>query len=74
MALSCQLSEDKSQGFSNITAALSPNVTANDWRYLSLQEEECDAVVLCTDGVSDDLDDVDGFVKGFLERIVASPL
>ena len=62
-----QLTEDKSQGFSNITAGLSPNVTANDWRYLSLQEGECDAVLLCTDGVSDDLEDIDGFVKGFLE-------
>ena len=58
------LSEDKSQGFSNITAALSPNVSPKDWRYLSLPEEECFAVLLCTDGVADDLDDVDGFVMG----------
>ena len=61
------LSEDKSQGFSNITAALSPNVAAKDWRHLSLPEEECAAVLLCTDGVADDLDNVDGFVKGFIE-------
>lgn len=62
-----QLSEDKSQGFSNITAALSPNTSAKDWRYLSLPEEECAAVLLCTDGVADDLDNVDGFVNGFIE-------
>jgi len=62
-----QLSEDKLQGFSNITAALSPNVSAKDWQYLLLPEVECVAVLLCTDGVSDDLDNVDGFVKGFIE-------
>ena len=62
-----KLSEDKSQGFSNITAALSPNSSANDWRYMSLPEEECVAVLLCTDGVADDLDNVDGFVKGCVE-------
>lgn len=61
------LSEDKSLGFSNITAALSSKVSAKDWRYLSLPEEECAAVLLCTDGVADDLDDTDGFVKGFIE-------
>lgn len=62
-----KLAEDKSQGFSNITAALSPNSSAKDWRYLSLPEAECAAVLLCTDGVSDDLDNVDGFVMGFVE-------
>lgn len=61
------LSEDKSQGFSNITAALSPNVSAKDWQHLSLPEEECAAILLCTDGVADDLDNVDGFVKGIIE-------
>ena len=60
------LSEDKSQGFSNITVALSPNSAAKDWRHLSLPEEECAAVLLCTDGVADDLDNVDGFVNGFI--------
>lgn len=59
------LSDDKSEGFSNITAALSQEVGVDDWRWLSLQEEECQAVILCSDGVSDDLSDVDGFVKEF---------
>jgi hypothetical protein len=62
-----QLSEDKSQGFSNITAALSPNAREKDWMYLSLPAEECDSVLLCTDGVADDLDNIEGFVKGFIE-------
>ena len=61
------LSEDKSLGFSNITMALSPNVSAKDWRYLSLLEEDCLAILLCTDGVADDLDNVDGFVKGVID-------
>lgn len=60
------LSEDKSQGFSNMTAALSPKLTSRDWRYMSLPANECVAVLLCTDGVSDDLDHVDGFVTGLV--------
>jgi serine/threonine protein phosphatase PrpC len=62
------LSEDKSQGFSNVTIALSPRVSSQDWRHLSLPEDKCDAILLCTDGVADDLDDVDGFVLGFVEE------
>lgn len=61
------LSEDKLQGFSNITAALSSTTSSKDWRYMSLQEEDCAAVLLCTDGVADDLENVDDFVKGFIE-------
>ena len=59
--------EDKSRGFSNITNALTPIVSPKEWRYLSLPEEECIAVLLCTDGVADDLDNVDGFVSNFIE-------
>jgi serine/threonine protein phosphatase PrpC len=61
------LSDDKSDGFSNMTAALSPDVTAEDWRWLSMPEDECQSIVLCTDGVSDDLSDPTGFVKAFCE-------
>jgi len=67
------LSEDKSHGFSNITVALSPYVSAKDWRHLSLPEEECASVLLCTDGVADDLDNVNGFLKGFIEAHRALP-
>jgi hypothetical protein len=61
------LSDDKSEGFSNITAALSPDVTAKDWRWLSMPEEDCQSIVLCTDGVADDLSDPTGFVKEFCD-------
>ena len=59
-------SEDKSQGFSNLTAALSGRASAQDWRQLAVPEGECAAVLLCTDGVADDLADTDGFVQGFI--------
>lgn len=59
------LADDKTEGFSNITVALSPNVTSSDWRWLSMTEDECHSIMLCTDGISDDLSDVDGFVRGF---------
>jgi len=61
------LYDDKSEGFSNITSAITPNTSAADWRDVSLVEEECIAVLLCTDGVADDLVDRDGFVKGLVE-------
>ena len=61
------LSENKTQGFSNITTALSSKVSAKDWQYLSLPGEQCIAVLLCTDGVADDLDNADGFVSSFAE-------
>jgi hypothetical protein len=59
------LSDDKTEGFSNITDALSPNVTETNWKWLSVPEDDCKSIVLCTDGVSDDLIDTDGFVKEF---------
>lgn len=61
------LSEDKSNGFSNLTDALSLGVTAQDWRWLSIPADECQCVLVCTDGVSDDLSSMTGFVQGFYE-------
>ena len=61
------LSDDKSKGFSNITAELSTTVTVKDWRWLSMPEADCQSIVLCTDGVADDLSDVNGFVKEFAD-------
>lgn len=59
------LSDDKSKGFSNITSALSPDSKTSDWQCLSLPQDECDLVLLCTDGIADDLQDVEGFVREF---------
>ena len=65
------LSEDKTGSFSNVTSALSKNTTSKDWRFLTLQENLCRAVLLCTDGISDDLTDIDNFVRGFVAHSVA---
>lgn len=59
------LSDEKTEGFSNITDALSSSVTAKDWRWLSIPEDDCWSIILCTDGVADDLTDVVGFVEKF---------
>ncbi|ONN67921.1 PP2C family serine/threonine-protein phosphatase [Herbaspirillum sp. VT-16-41] len=60
------LSEDKSAGFSNMTAALSADEARNrqHWQHATLPEDQCDAVLLCTDGVADDLIDAEGFTRG----------
>ena len=64
------LTEDKTGSFSNFTSALSKNTTSKDWQFLTLQEDLCQAVLLCTDGVSDDLTDIDTFVRNFLTHAV----
>ena len=61
------LTDDKTDGFSNITIALTPATSEAQWSMLEISESECQAIVLCTDGVSDDLVNVDGFMTGFVE-------
>ena len=64
------LSDDKSGSFSNMTESLSANVSADRWRLACIPEEQVSALVLCTDGISDDivgLDKLQGFMKGFAE-------
>lgn len=60
------LADDKTSGFSNLTNALTPATDEAQWSLLEVPESECAAVVLCTDGVSDDLEDIDGFMTGFV--------
>lgn len=72
------LTDDKAGGFSNMTDALTPSTTEAQWSLLEVSASACNALVLCTDGVSDDLDDLDGFIAGFvkahrgLARVTAS--
>ncbi|MCQ4292106.1 MULTISPECIES: PP2C family serine/threonine-protein phosphatase [Stutzerimonas] len=61
------LTDDKSQGFSNITSALSQRVSERHWQITSLPERDCLAILLCSDGVADDLEDIPGFVTGVIE-------
>ena len=49
-----------------MTNALTPATSEDQWSLLEVPESECEAVVLCTDGVSDDLEDIDGFMAGFV--------
>lgn len=61
------LSADKTDGFSNMTSALSPSTSEASWMVLDVPETECEAVVLCTDGIFDDIEDVEGFMAGFVK-------
>lgn len=65
------LTDDKTGGFSNVTSALSPSVGAESWQVATVPAADCTAVVLCTDGVSDDVEDLAGFARG-LTKSVAS--
>ena len=68
------LSDDKTNGFSNLVSALSPRVEAENWKLLELPEDDCSSVLLCTDGISDDLSDPEGFVKGFLLNCITGTI
>ncbi len=56
------LTPDKAEVFSNMTAALSSETQRSDWTIAELHESECSAVFLCSDGVSDDINDIHGFM------------
>ena len=60
------LCDDKAGSFSNMVAALSEETRPEEWKTLVLPESACRAVVLCTDGVGDDLKDVSGFMSGLV--------
>lgn len=65
------LTDDKTEGFSNMTSALSPSVGSESWQIATVSAADCLAVMLCTDGVSDDLEDLEGFARA-LSNSVAS--
>ena len=50
-----ELIDNKEDNFSNQTAALSRETKIIHWKTLLMDQDECCAVVLCTDGVADDL-------------------
>lgn len=63
-----RLEDDKSASFSNLVSALDPEVEETCWLYRAVSESDCLAVVLCTDGISDDLEDAEGFLSSFVEE------
>jgi len=61
-----QLSMPYSEGnFSNQTEAFKSEFSLKDWQYQTFEVEDVDAFLLCTDGISDDLEPVNlgDFVK-----------
>lgn len=60
------LTDSKEEGFSNVTSALSADTPFSQWRVRSVPVSKCAAVLLCTDGVADDLEDLEGFAVGFV--------
>lgn len=49
------LSEDKQDSFSNYTNSLQREFKPDQWETKMIESAGCNAVVLCTDGISDDL-------------------
>jgi serine/threonine protein phosphatase PrpC len=62
------LSDDKTDSFSNLTSALSMEFFPAQWRFLFLPVRECRAVLLCTDGVADDIlpEKTEDFVRSLI--------
>lgn len=49
------LADDKADSFSNITVCLSSRFRFADWEIIQLPADSFKAIVLCTDGIADDL-------------------
>jgi serine/threonine protein phosphatase PrpC len=50
------LEYSKAGGFANVTTALSASTTQADWKVARFAQEDVQAVLLCTDGIADDLE------------------
>lgn len=67
----CQ--EEKDESFSNMTISLSQSTRPSDWVVSSVPSDDCRAILMCTDGVSDDLIDVEGFAGGLVSYLSEMP-
>ena len=67
------LQDDKEDGFSNMTQSLMASTEASDWKTVGIDEDECRAVLLFTDGIADDLIDIKGFVSGLVDSFCSLP-
>ena len=61
------LNESKEDSFSNVTYSIRSNFQFEQWRYAFLNASDYKSVLLCTDGISDDL--VPGTEHEFAKRI-----
>ena len=57
------ISPDKTSGFLNSTRALSCTTHDRDWKTIEIPKREVKAVIMFTDGIADDLEDVTGFAR-----------
>lgn len=67
------VSSDKSSGFLNSTQALCQVTERKHWKTAEFSQRQVQAVVLCSDGVADDLDDVPGFALEISNQSSALP-
>lgn len=67
------LRDDKDDVFSNMTKSLMASTEASDWKMVGVNEDRCKAVLLFTDGVADDLVDVEGFASGLVDGFCNMP-
>lgn len=49
------MEDKKEEDFANITNCLTGRFAAEEWEITTISAEECDAVILCTDGVANDI-------------------
>jgi serine/threonine protein phosphatase PrpC len=49
------LNDSKQDSFSNLTFCLGHKFRPEQWKTSTIQSDQCQAVILCTDGISDDL-------------------
>lgn len=68
------LQSGKEDSFSNMTQSLTESTVASDWKVMGVVEEECKAVLLCTDGIADDLIDIEGFASNLVEDFCNLPV
>ncbi|MDQ7073584.1 MAG: PP2C family serine/threonine-protein phosphatase [Gammaproteobacteria bacterium] len=69
------LSDNKHSSFSNYTDSLRQNFDDNQWEIVTLNAEQCNAILLCTDGISDDLlpEKKQDFCKSFITEFSRQP-
>ena len=68
-----ELSDDKEDSFGNLTAALSKDTKPDEWRILTVPQNQCRAVLLCTDGVSEDISDKEKFIRNMYDEAKERP-
>lgn len=67
------LADDKSSSFSNLVSPLAAATVPGEWRYACCDARRCRGVLLCTDGISEDLADVPGFAAACVDDLRSVP-